>query len=115
MEEVFSTAWWMTGCRRVKLHSVEDHEASAAHREAIETDLKQRQVERTSGFGASVTKRNLLLNDRCDHTVVCVLKALYWIAKEDILLRKWNSLKDLLVQVSFHAINVNSHGPVRSR
>ena len=29
----------------------------------------------------------------------CVLKALYWIAKEDVSLRKWHSLKDLLVQV----------------
>ena len=75
----------------MKLHSVKDHEACAAHREAIETDLKRRQMERTSGFGAAVTKRNLLMNDRCDRTVVCVLKALYWIAKEDISLRKWHS------------------------
>ena len=37
----FATAWWITGCRRVKFHSVkDDHEASAAHREAIETDSK---------------------------------------------------------------------------
>ena len=39
---------------------MKDHEASAAHREAIETDLKRRQMERTSGFGVSATKRNLL-------------------------------------------------------
>ena len=37
-------------------------------------------------------KRNLLLNDRCARAVVCVLKALYWIDKEDISLRKWHSL-----------------------
>ena len=35
-------------------------------------------------FGAAVTKHNLLLNDRCDYVVVCVLKDLDWIAKEDI-------------------------------
>ena len=57
----FATAWWTTGCRRLELHSVKDHEAFAAHREAIETDLKRRQMERASGFGAAVTKRNLLL------------------------------------------------------
>ena len=61
--------------------------------------MKRRQMERTGGFGAAVAKRNLLLNARCDRAVVCVMKALYWIAKEDIALRKWHSLKDLLVQV----------------
>ena len=94
-----ASAWWTAGCRRIKLHSVKDHEASAAHREAIETELKRRQMERTGGFGAAVAKRNLLLNARCDRAVVCVMKALYWIAKEDIALRKWHSLKDILVQV----------------
>ena len=74
----------------MKLHCVKDHEASAAHRESIETDLKRRHMERTSGLGAEVTKRNLLLNDRCGRAVVCVLKALYEIAKEDISLRKWH-------------------------
>ena len=81
------------------MHSVKDHKASVAHRKAIETNLKQTQMKRTSGFGAAVTKRNLLFNDSCDRAVLCVLKASYWIAKEDTSLRRWHSLKDLLVQV----------------
>ena len=87
------SVWWTTQCRRVKLHSVKDHEASKAHQQAIETELKQRQMERTGGFGAAVVKHNLLLNDRSDRAVVCVMKALYWNAKENIPLRKWHLSK----------------------
>ena len=58
--------WWTRGCRRLKLHSVIDHEASSAHKMSVKKQCNQQQVEESGGLGGMVIRRNVALQDQCD-------------------------------------------------
>ena len=91
--------WWTSGCKRMKLHSVTDHENSTAHRRSLEGIRERAKMEDAGGLDGLVLKKNSSQNQKFDDAMIRSMKALYWIAKEDLPLQKWNSLKDLLVQV----------------
>lgn len=77
---------WVSGCKRLKVEVVRQHEASKAHRDAEAAEQTRSGVEKQGGlFARQIVRR--------DNTTMFAMKLLYWLVKENIALDKWNSLK----------------------
>ena len=53
-------------------------------------------MDSAGGMCEMVVRDNLKHNDCYDIAMIKAMKGLYWVVKENIALRKWHSLKDLL-------------------
>ena len=60
-----------------------------------------------------VAREYLRRNDQYDTAMIKAMKALYWVMKENIALRKWHSLKDLLGQCSVDLSPLDYAGNVK--
>ena len=92
-------AWSTRGCTRLKLDAVKEHEESWLHKQAIGHSKQAARVAESGGIQGMQIQHIRNKNKQQDAAMLKCLQALYWIAKEDIALRKWHSLKELLGQV----------------
>lgn len=78
---------WISGCHRLRLEVVREHEQSKMHRDSESAEQTQRGVQQKPGgmFHVQLARR--------DDTAKLFMKILYWIIKENVALEKWNSLK----------------------
>ena len=66
------------------------------HRESAAADQAKSHMQSSGGLSGMTHRQNRKRNEKYDTAMIKAMEALYWIAKENIALRKWHSLKDLL-------------------
>ena len=88
------TCAWIDGTFRHKLSGVNDHEGSKLHHDSVVTAQIAAGVAEKGGgsLPAMQVRASLQQHKTRDVAILKLIKGLYWIAKEDVALQKWQSL-----------------------
>ena len=102
------TRAWIDGTFRHKLSGVNDHEGSKLHHDSVVTAQIAAGVAEKGGgsLPAMQVRASLQQHKTRDVAILKLIKGLYWIAKEDVALQKWQSLTmDLFEEIG---VNVSA-------
>ena len=86
-----SNTWIESGCTRLKVQVITDHEGSIMHRESAAADQAKSCMQSSGGLSGMTHRQNRKRNEKYDTATIKAMEALYWIAMENIALRKWHS------------------------
>lgn len=100
---------WIDGVQRFKLQGIVDHEKCRMHAESTTAERLATNVRKVGGLEAMFTRHVEARGDECDKGLIAEMKALYWLAKEDLAMEKFVSLTDVL----FPAVEVPHLAAIR--